>query len=282
MARSEPQHPTDDLHPGKPAIIEHKLLTREDVWVDRRGARSFNFYRAPTLIPGDARLAGPWLDVVDKVVGENRSHVLAWFAHHVQKPAEKVNHALLIGGIPGIGKDSMIEPLRRAIGPNNFSEVDPARMLRPYNRWLQAVTCRVSEARDLGDVNRYAFYEHLKLYTASPPDVLVVEEKYVPAYPILNCVGVIVTTNHKDGLYIPNDDRRIHASWSDARVEDIGEDYFAEYWSWLNGGGDAHVAAYLRDYDLSKFNPKAPPPKTETFWEMVEAGAPRRPTTSPT
>jgi hypothetical protein len=32
------------------------------------------------------------------------------------------------------------------------------------------------------------------------------------------------------------------------------------------------VAAYLRQYDLTGFDPKAPPPKTAAFWAMVDAG----------
>ena len=32
-----------------------------------------------------------------------------------------------------------------------------------------------------------------------------------------------------------------------------------------------HVAAFLRDYDLAAFDPKAPPPKTSVFWEIVGA-----------
>jgi Bifunctional DNA primase/polymerase, N-terminal/Primase C terminal 2 (PriCT-2)/Family of unknown function (DUF5906) len=258
--------------PGMPQIIENKLFTDEGVWVNRRGTRGFNFYKRPSLIPGDARLAGPWLDVVDLVVGDNRPHVVAWLAHRYEKPHEKINLALVIGGAPGIGKDSMIEPVKRAIDHHNFAEVDPPNMLRPYTKWLQAVVLRISEARDLGDVNRYTFYNTLKRYTASPPDVLIIEEKYEPAYPIANVVGLIITTNHKDGLYLKDDDRRCHVSWSDAKVEDIGVDFLDRYWRWLNAGGDAHVAAYLRDFDLSNFNPKAPPPKTEAFWEMVETG----------
>src|SRR5262249_12125011 len=36
--------------------------------------------------------------------------------------------------------------------------------------------------------------------------------------------------------------------------------------------GDRHVAAYLVERDISKFNPKAPPPKTPAFWDIVDAG----------
>ena len=33
------------------------------------------------------------------------------------------------------------------------------------------------------------------------------------------------------------------------------------------------MVAYLSEYDLSKFDPKAPPRKTEAFWQIVGAGA---------
>ena len=32
------------------------------------------------------------------------------------------------------------------------------------------------------------------------------------------------------------------------------------------------MAAYLKQLDISKFNPKAPPPKTGAFWAVVDAG----------
>ena len=32
------------------------------------------------------------------------------------------------------------------------------------------------------------------------------------------------------------------------------------------------MAAYLRDLDLSGFDPKAPPPKTAAFWDIVNSG----------
>jgi hypothetical protein len=34
-------------------------------------------------------------------------------------------------------------------------------------------------------------------------------------------------------------------------------------------GGIGHVVAYLDSVDLSGFDPKAPPPKTNAFWEIV-------------
>ena len=92
-----------------------------------------------------------------------------------------------------------------------------AQLLGRFNGFLKSVILRVSEARDLGDVDRFAFYDHMKAYTAAPPDVLRVDEKNIREYSVLNVCGVIITTNHKtDGIYLPADDRRHFVAWSDA------------------------------------------------------------------
>jgi hypothetical protein len=137
---------------------------------------------------------------------------------------------------------------------------------------LKSVILRVSEARDLGETNRYSFYDHMKAYTAAPPDVLRVDEKFLNEQSILNCCGVIITTNHKsDGIYLPADDRRHYVAWSDLSKEDFTPAYWKELWGWYEGGGYGHVAAYLTELDISGFDPKAPPPKTDAFWAIVDA-----------
>jgi hypothetical protein len=127
----------------------------------------------------------------------------------VQKPEEKINHALVLSGNQGIGKDTLLEPVKTAVGPWNFIDVSPQHMLGRFNGFLKSVILRVSEARDLGDVDRFAFYDHMKTYTAAPPDVLRVDEKNLREYNIFNVCGVVITTNHKtDGIFLPADDRR--------------------------------------------------------------------------
>jgi hypothetical protein len=141
-----------------------------------------------------------------------------------------------------------------------------------FNGFLKSVILRVSEARDLGDSDRFAFYDHCKSYTAAPPDVLRVDEKNLREHSIPNVCGVIITTNHKtDGIYLPDDDRRHFVAWSDLTKDDFTPAYWQGLWAWYGAGGDQHVAAYLAQLDLSKFDPKAPPPKTPAFWEIVNA-----------
>ena len=115
--------------------------------------------------------------------------------------------------------------------------------------------------RDLGEVNRFTFYEHLKSFAAAPPDTLRVDEKNLREYYVLNCCGVIFTTNKKDSLFIPPDDRRIYVAWSDLTKENFTAEYWKTLWGWYGDGGDRHVAAYLAEADISDFDAKAPHPR---------------------
>ena len=162
--------------PGMPPLVRDRLIS-EGGWIERPKVTCLNLYRPPTIIRGNAAEAAPWLDHVRNVFGDNADHVIKWCAQRVQRPQEKINHALVLGGDQGIGKDTALEPVKRAVGPWNFCEVSPKQVLGRFNGFIKSVILRVSEARDLGDVNRFAFYDHMKSYTAAPPDVLRVDEK---------------------------------------------------------------------------------------------------------
>jgi hypothetical protein len=162
--------------------------------------------------------------------------------------------------------------VKRAIGHWNFDEVSPQQMLGRFTGFLKSVILRISEARDLGEFDRFAFYDHSKGYIAAPPDVLRIDEKHIREYSIPNVVGIIITTNHKtDGIYLSADDRRHYVAWSECTKEDIEPEYWSRLWRWYEDGGYGHVAAYLARLDLTGFDPKAPPPKTQAFWEIVDA-----------
>ena len=109
----------------------------------------------------------------------------------------------------------------------------------------------------------------MKTMLATPPDVVRVNAKYIPQHYTVNVTGVIVTTNHpRDGLHLPPDDRRHYVAGTEVTKDDFEEGFWLSLWGWYQAGGLEDVVAHLRQYDLSKFNPKAPPEKTEAFWSM--------------
>ncbi len=259
-------------HPGEPRVIEDRVL-QVSGWTAHKGATVFNLYRAPDRPRGDAGQAEPWVQHVQTVYPEDHAHIIKWLAHRVQQPGDKCNHALVLGGLQGIGKDTLLEPVKAAIGPWNWSDISPGQMLGRFNGWAKAVVVRVNEARDLGDVDRFAFYDHSKVIIAAPPDVLRVDEKHLRETYVANVCGVIITTNHAtDGLYLPADDRRHYVAWSPRQREDFAADYWRTLYAWFGNGGIGHVVAYLAGLDLSGFDPKEPPPKTAAFWSVVAAG----------
>jgi hypothetical protein len=100
------------------------------------------------------------------------------------------------------------------------------------------------------------------------------DEKHLREHDVINVLGLIETTNYKtDGIYLPHDDRRHFVAWSDLdKDKDFAPDYWRNIYRWFEkGGGNANVAAYLRTLDLTDFDPKAPPPKTDAWFAIVNA-----------
>lgn len=250
-------------------------LSAEGGWLPRPGVGCLNLYRPPLLMPGNPDGAERWINHVYAVYPDDAHHIICWLAHRVQRPAEKINHALVLGGEQGIGKDSALEPVKRAIGPWNWQEESPSTILDGrFNGYLKAVVLRLNEARDLGDFDRFRFYDHMKSIIAAPPDVLRVNEKHIREYYIPNLCGVVITTNHKtDGIFLPEDDRRHFVAWSPRKRADFTDAYWRDLWHYYDcEAGDADVAAYLAQINLVDFNPKASPPQTAAFWDIVSAG----------
>ncbi len=262
--------------PGHPLIIKNKYLD-DDGFHDKYGSDIYNQYRAPVIAAGgDATRAGPWLDLCDKVLGAaGRKHCVAWFAHRVQHPDQKINHALVIGGEQGIGKDTLLVPVRHAIGAQNFKDISPHHVVSKYNSYVKSVIVRINEARDLGELNRYDFYEFIKNLLCSPPEGIMVNEKHIREYWVANITSAIITTNHKtDGMFIPKGDRRHYVMWSDLTPDDFADGYWNEINGWYDSGGLEHVQAYLANYDITGWDPKANPPKTRAWQDIVEANNP--------
>ena len=258
--------------PGLPMLIKDQLIV-EGGWVDHPGASVFNQYRPPDIERrvGNVR---PWLDHIRYIYPDDADHIIRWCAHCVQHPDIKINHAIVLGGKPGIGKDTLLYPVRYAVGPWNVCAVTPRHMLRTrFNPYLKSVLLFINEGHDLGDADRYAFYDFCKSFMASPPETLLCDEKNIREHRIANLCNTAITTNHlSDGIHLPADDRRHYVAWSERDQIDFHKDYWNDLYKYYDKqGGIAAIATYLADLDLTDFDPKAPPRKTPAFWAIVDA-----------
>jgi hypothetical protein len=174
--------------PGELMLIKDRLIT-DDGPIELVGATTFNLYRPPTLIRRRGNIT-LWRNHLHRIYPDEADHIEKWLAQRVRRPQEKINHALVFGGEQGIGKDSMLEPVKRAVGRSNVQEVTPKQVLGRFSGFLRSVILRVNEARDLGEYDRFAFYDHMKGIIAAPPDVLRVDEKNLREYKLLGLDAV--------------------------------------------------------------------------------------------
>ena len=124
--------------PGLPQLVRHRLIS-DGGWIDRKNVTVLNLYRPPRAQLGDATKAEPWIAHVRRIYPAEADHIIAFLAQRVQRPHEKINHGLLLGGRQGIGKDTLLEPVKHAVGSWNFVEVSPQQMLGRFNAFVKAV-----------------------------------------------------------------------------------------------------------------------------------------------
>jgi Family of unknown function (DUF5906) len=269
--------------PGEPMFICDRLVVSGVGWVPRPGANVLNTYKAPTLVLGDPKKAKRWVDHWHAIYPDNADYAIKWLACRVQRPGVKINHALLLGSEKqGVGKDTLLAGATYAVGAGNYMSISPRRLLSQYSNFVRCVLLHVSEAKDTaGDsgerVDRFVMYDRMKDLIAAPPPTLHYVDKYQKGYEVINCVGVVITTNDELGsVHLPEGDRRLYVAWSTVDGKAVfSEQYWKEFWHWYEEeGGFGHVAAYLTELDISDFNPKAPPPETPAFRRMIRAEQP--------
>jgi hypothetical protein len=246
----------------------------ESILCSRDGIVYGNRWRnaRPVPVAGNVK---PWLDHVERMIpdAKERAHVLNVMAFKVQHPEKKINHAVLHGGNPGSGKDTMWTPFFYAIGGNALRNVSLVRNEEVTSQWgyaLETEVLVINELRQSEAKDRRALENTLKPLIAAPPEFLMVQRKGLAPYDLVNRLQVIAFSNERVAINLPSDDRRWFVIWSDAkRMTDAeGE----AIWAWLESGGKSAVAAWLHQRDVSAFAPGATPMLTEAKAIMVEAG----------
>ena len=223
----------------------------------------------PPTAQGDA---SRWLAHVERLIPEDfeRSHVLDVLAYKLQHADRKINHAILHGGLPGSGKDTLYAPFLWAIGRSNVSIVKSEELTSSWGYALEAEVMVVNELRQAEAKDRRAMENVMKPIIAAPPEYLPVNRKGLHPYNALNRIWVLCFSNERAAIAIPSNDRRWMCVWSDAgRMSDAEG---AAMWAWYERGGYAIVAGFLMARDVSAFNPGAAPPMTEAKAIMVERG----------
>jgi hypothetical protein len=260
---------------GAKALVGVTYAAGESVLVARDGMVYGNRWRdaRPKAVAGDVSM---WLAHVERMVPEKfeREHLLNALAHKVQFPTHKINHAILMGGNHGSGKDTLFAPFFWAIGGRakvNCSMIKNEDLTSQWGYGLECEVMEIAELRQAEAKDRRALENHLKPIIAAPPEYLMVNRKGLHPYYALNRVFVVAFSNERVAISIPSEDRRWFVIWAEASK--LPEAQAVSLWNWYqHRGGFEAVAHYLHTRDVSAWNPTAPPPMTEAKAIMVEHG----------
>jgi hypothetical protein len=260
---------------GSKALVGITYAAGQDMIVNREGHEYGNRWRnaRPQPVPGDVSI---WLRHVERLVPIDfeREHLLNALAHKVQYPGHKINHAILMGGNPGCGKDTLFAPFFWAIGGATKTNCSLVKNEDITSQWGYSLECEVMEIAELRQTeakDRRALENQLKPIIAAPPELLPVNRKGLHPYMALNRVFVVAFSNERAAITIPSEDRRWFCLWAD--LPRLPEEDAVALWNWYqHRGGFAAVSHYLHTRDVSAWNPTAPPPMTEAKAIMVEHG----------
>jgi hypothetical protein len=221
----------------------------------------------------DATVA-PWLDHVTAIFGEPgdpaREHFLDFFGFAMQNPGVKINHALVVLGMQGVGKDTAFAPIFEALGEHNVGTIKPEDLAGQFTPFLEnQIVC----VQEMSNFTKREVYNRLKHWIAAPPRFVTINKKNQHPYTIPNTQIWVFFTNYDDAIALDEDDRRfwVHRAPAESVPSDA---YFTSLHQWYGAGGVECVFGWLKQRDVSAFNPMARPPATDAKRAMLDRSQP--------
>lgn len=247
---------------------------KEFLFTDKEGKLLVNIWQPSSLKPVEGDI-GPWMELMTRIYPDERVRglLMDWMAFNIQHPELKCNWHPLIAGAGGIGKDTTFEPLVRGMGKTNCWIIGANELSGQWTHYLEGKLVIVEE---LNAVEKKEQLNKLKPLEAAPPFHVSINKKNVAQYQLPNLISFVYFSNYRDALKMDDDDRRHMVYWSPCPETKEGTPehvarakWFAEFYAWLDAGGDAHVVHWLMARDVSKFSYAGHAPWTESKGEMI-------------
>lgn len=253
------------------------LPGKEEVTHDMDGCRVLNLWRPPVWeVQKDAPEPKLFIDHLDYLFdGDDTAvgHVLDYLAHMIQRPWERVGHALLITSeAKGIGKSTLGNIVRRLVGEQNSRVAQTKDLKGQFDGWLVGkLVIQVDEVYEAGNWDLAN-----KLKPLITERTVSVNVKYGPQMEIENYARFIMFSNHTAPLSIEEGDRRYFVVNSKAQPRE-GE-YYEELNQFIESAeGMNAIYSFLMRRNIETFSPHRRPPMTEAKRTVIEvSGNPLR------
>lgn len=255
--------------PGKPQLVTWDFNGDSAMYFNRWNPHEVSL---PTNVT-DADIA-PWLEHMRYLFtdSENLDYLLDYMAHVAQKRGTKIRWAPIIIGNQGVGKDLFLRPLIKGLGSTNTQEIKPENLT---DRFVDFYEKELVVVQEMVRFDRGEVYEKIKaVISGTASDTVMVERKYETPYKVPNVVNMMFFSNHTDAMSLSTDDRRFFVISSNARPKPdsyyhhIAETFYKKQEGWK------FVFAWLKQRDISKFQPDARPRMTEDKMTMIEETQP--------
>jgi hypothetical protein len=256
----------DLLMNNYPKIDDICYEPNSEKFVERNGESYLNIWKDPKIKPieGDITVL---LDHLEYLFPneDDREIFTDYLAYNIIHPEEKVLWALLIVGKQGIGKSFFGQLLDCCLGEDNVVKPTNEQLNENYTGWMKQGSIAVIE--EVFQRDKFDFMNKMKPIITQP--TIRIREMRRESYPIPNIINFLMFTNRDVSITLENDDRRYAILKSPAKQRE--KEYYQKLFKWLEEPETAgKIINYFKNYDLSKFEPKANAPTTEAKHELIQ------------
>jgi hypothetical protein len=204
-----------------------------------------------------------------------RNQVLDYLSYNVQFPAEKIVWAIVMQGVEGGGKTTILKLLARVMGPQNVGPVSATELQDKYTSWAESKKMVFIEEIRLHGANRYEILDKLKPYISN--EDANVRRMHKDSYEIPNVTNYFMFTNYWDALPLSGEDRRYYvvATWFQTKKqlkkwEDQHPDYFSDIYAAIRDHADVLRWWLLNRKISDTFQAKRPALDSQAKTQMRE------------
>lgn len=182
--------------PGEPAIIND------------RGVRSLNRWTPTRVVGADGDIA-PFDLFMENLfpIDDDRWEMKRWMATLIALPKVRMRYGLLMAStVQGVGKTTLCEKvLRPLVGEQNCSAPSSKDIVESqFNGWFGCK--RLVYVNEIYEGKSWTAYNKIKTYITD--DLVQMNEKFMPSYPVRNWAHVALCSNSDLALLMDEQDRR--------------------------------------------------------------------------
>jgi hypothetical protein len=217
----------------------------------------------------------PFFELMEHLVIEvkEREHLLDILGYIVQNPWKKVKTITVIyTEKQRFGKGTLFDTLVDIKGETNCEPTDVKQILDKGVTFAEKELILVDEVKSKGDfTERSNLINDLKKIGT---ETRIQQRRLFVDYKVIETqTNYLIFTNNSDALNIEAEDERYFVIANEN--ERKPQSWYKKYHKWRQDKGSSYVYWFLKNRDISKFDPMAPPPMTEAKKEMEkETGHP--------